>query len=312
MEEILFKPKDSDQRLDRFLKTTYPQVPYGVWARLSRTGKIRLNEKKVLLNHRISEGESLTIRGVDLNQKEPKVSPLSKEEERIFRSWILSENDAYLVLNKPPGIATQGGVKVARHVDFYLKGMNALNGTEWKLVHRLDRDTSGLLLVAKNRKVAQFLTQSFKEGQIQKTYWAITLGVPEVEEGDIIGRLKKKNMGGQELMVLDPEGLYAETSYKVLDFAAQKAALVALLPKTGRTHQLRVHLLSMKTPILGDPKYFMEDREGIPNTVAKLHLHAYALSVPKFEGMKSKSFQVQPPTHFMKTLEQLGLSGAEI
>lgn len=311
MKEFVIDAHEADQRLDRFLKKQFPHVPYGLWARLARTGKIRLDKKKVPLGERLYAGQVLTVRGVPEEdaapKRHPKGKPLMPKEIKQFQSWVLYENDHFLALNKPQGTATQGGIKVRRSVDEYLHHLNFQHNTEWKLVHRLDRDTSGVLLVAKNTQAARALTEAFKKGLMDKTYWAMTLGVPDPEEGEIRNRLKKRSIGGQELMVVDDEGDFACTEYRVKDHAYNKAAFVELKPQTGRTHQLRVHMQGLGTPILGDPKYRkLEEGQAIENIIPKLHLHAYSIRVPSLLGAKAITVTAPPSDVLVKTSEQIG------
>lgn len=314
MEEIIITPEDAEQRLDRFLKKRFSFVPYGLWARLARTGKLRLNKRKVPLGTALAEGDVLMIRGVDLREKpvdakRPKKSLLSSKEAQTFHEWVIHEDDNIIAINKPANVATQGGTRVQTHVDAYLQHLNHEKGTQLKLVHRLDRDTSGVLLIAKHAKAARLLTQAFKEGTIQKTYWALTLGVPELLEGEVKAPLMKKNIGGQELMVVDPKGDRAVTHYNVVEFAGSRVSFMALTPTTGRTHQLRVHMQYLGTPILGDPKYKGE-REPIDNVAAKLHLHARSIEVPNLFGKGVLRVVAPPNAVFLKTCDQLGFEDA--
>ena len=312
MKEITIYPEDADQRLDRFLKKHFPHIPYGLWARLVRTGKVRLDKKKVTLNERIYSGQVIMIRGTTLEPREndpkPKIPTFTSKETQAFHSWVLYEDDHLIAINKPAGVATQGGLKVAQHVDAFLQYLNHENNADWKLVHRLDRDTSGVLLIAKNLAAARILTKAFKDGVIEKTYWALTLGVPDPEEGEIHARLSKQNFGGQELMAEDPKGDRAVTYYKILDFAYRKAAFVELSPQTGRTHQLRVHMQCIGTPILGDPKY-KTDQDPIENIANKLHLHARCVVIPNLFGTGHLTITAEPNDVFLKTCDQLGFEG---
>ena len=310
MKEIIIPSEDAGQRLDRFLKKSYAHIPYGLWARLVRTGKIRLDKKRVHLGDSLQLGQSLMIRGVSLEEDAappPKERKLSIKDVQGFNEWMIYEDDYLVAINKPASVATQGGTKVQRHVDAYLHYLNHTQNLNWKLVHRLDKDTSGVLLIAKNVQVARILTQAFKEGVFEKTYWALTLGVPNPMEGEINAPLKKHMLSGQELMVKDPEGDRALTLYRVIDFAHNKAAFVELTPKTGRTHQLRAHMLILGTPILGDPKY-KNDQPNIDNVVQKLHLHARSIKIPDLFGKGPLTITAPPNTLFLQTCDQLGFA----
>ncbi len=309
MKEITIPAHEVGQRLDRFLKKTYPHIPYGLWARLVRTGKLRVDKKRCQLGDMTQEGQVLMIRGAALEEDQTIASPkeriLSPKDTQNFNDWIIYEDDYLVAINKPANIATQGGTKVQRHVDAYLHHLNHTQNFQWKLVHRLDKDTSGVLLIAKNVQVARILTQAFKDGVMEKTYWAITIGVPVPMEGEINAPLLKRNIAGQELMVKDPDGDRALTLYRVLDFAHNKAAFVELTPKTGRTHQLRAHTLLIGTPILGDPKY-QNNHQGLDNMTQKLHLHARSITLPNLFGKGPLTIKAPVNDVFMGTCKQLG------
>jgi 23S rRNA pseudouridine955/2504/2580 synthase len=310
MKEIIIPPHEAGQRLDRFLKKSFPHIPYGLWARLARTGKLRVDKKRVHLSDMTEASQVLMIRGASLdevpNTAVPKERKISPKDAQDFNDWIIYEDEYLIAINKPASIATQGGTKVQRHVDAYLHHINHSQNLQWKLVHRLDKDTSGVLLIAKNVQVARTLTQAFKDGVMEKTYWALTLGVPNPMEGEINARLKKQNIAGQELMVEDPEGDRALTLYRVVDFAHTKAAFVELTPKTGRTHQLRAHMVILGTPIVGDPKYKIIDQPAIDNIAQKLHLHARSIQIPNLFGKGPLVITAPPNAVFIQTCDQLG------
>lgn len=305
-------PLDYDgQRLDRFLKQQLPAVPHSFLARLARTGKLRVDKKRTSLNARLKDGQHVTLYALFSENKEKSLStrsssrPLSSKDLQTFHRWIIYENDHFLAINKPMHVATQGGAKVTHHVDAYLHHLNYVHQRSWKLVHRLDKDTSGVLLIAKNIQAARILTKAFKDAAIEKTYWALTMGVPTPLIGEIKAPLLKKMIGGQELVVEDPQGDRAFTSYRVLDVAGRKAALVELMPRTGRTHQLRAHMLILGTPILGDPKY-KNDRVPIENIPSTLHLHAASLKMPDLFGGGPVTIEARPGESFLKSCALLG------
>lgn len=298
------------QRLDRFLKKLFPSVPHSVFARLCRTGRVRLDDKRCSVDTRILEGQLLVVQDI-IVQRNGKVVhrreiPCPKNLQDFY-DWVIYEDENLMALNKPFGMSTQGGTKVQHHVDAYLHHLNLANKTEWKLVHRLDKDTTGVLLIAKTISAARLLTGAFKEGAIEKTYLAITQGVPRFSEGEIKAPLKKRTISGQELMVEDPDGDRALTLYCVLERAAKTAALVELMPKTGLTHQLRAHLLILGTPILGDPKY-KGNKEPLENVASRLHLHAHSVKIPPIFGKKPIFIKALLPQIFKETSEQLGFT----
>jgi 23S rRNA pseudouridine955/2504/2580 synthase len=315
MHELTISSNHETQRLDRFLKKEFPHIPYSAWARLCRKGLIRLDKKRCALDTRLIAGQVLTIRGVGVEEKGHAYPKKPVEQKRpknlqAFHDWIIYEDQNLLAINKPNHVATQGGTKVQHHVDAYLRYLNHTQGTDWKLVHRLDKDTSGVLLIAKNLESARLLTKAFKEGVIEKTYLAITQGTPRYLEGEIKAPLKKRFISGQELMVEDNTGDRALTVYRVLEHAAKTAALLELFPKTGRTHQLRAHLLILGTPILGDPKY-KNDQASLENVISKLHLHASSIKIPGIFGKKTITIKAPPPETFLATCKQLGFEGVK-
>lgn len=311
----------SSMRLDRWLRHLYPSLKYGEWARLFRTGQVRLNGKRVSGAERLQTGQIIRLPPVQVLsaclKKSTSVSPvkknilLSQKREKDFRSWVLYEDKYLLVLNKPAGLAVQGGSKQNFHLDGLLQSLSEKNGETYKLVHRLDKATSGVLLVAKSVCVAASLGQDFKKHLIEKTYVALTKGVPMPLEGSInlpIGVQKNKN---GETMGIDATGKRAVTSYKVLSYLGKTASCVALFPKTGRTHQLRVHLASRECPILGDGQY------GNASVFWKelpkyLYLHAYVVAFQHPISQKKMTFIAPFPAHFQEAFTILGIDQKEI
>ena len=281
---------DSDIRLDRWFKRHFPALKHGRLEKMLRTGQIRVDGGRVKASTRLEEGQMIRIPPMpeDDQAARPAERPeISADDSAWIKSLVLHSDRELIALNKPPGIAVQGGRKVARHIDGLLGALEENDEGRPKLVHRLDRDTSGVLLIARRADVAAALGEIFHSRRAQKTYWALVAGVPRPREGMINAPLAKKaGHLGREKMVVDPEaGKSATTDYEVIENAARRAAWLALHPHTGRTHQLRVHCAAIGTPILGDGKYGgAESRlDGVPGS-DKLHLHARAITFPHPSG----------------------------
>ncbi|MCB2099091.1 MAG: RluA family pseudouridine synthase [Parvularculaceae bacterium] len=276
--------KDDGLRLDRWFKAYFPGLRHGALEKLLRTGQVRVNGGRVKANRRVEAGESIRIPPIDDEAAAPKAQAAPKREDAEFiRKLTIYEDDEILAINKPFGLAVQGGAKTKRHVDGMLAALEK-NGERPRLVHRLDQDTGGLLILAKSRIAAARLSKAFRGRGVIKTYWGLCRGVPEIREGTINLPIAKKMIRvgerDQERMVAadDEEAKKAITDYAVLD-AAGPVSFLALKPLTGRTHQLRVHCAAMGTPIVGDRKYGGRDAdiEGAPEG---LHLFCRAMTFP--------------------------------
>lgn len=260
VETRVVEEKDDGLRLDRWFKTYYPGVRHGALEKLLRTGQIRVNGGRVKANRRIEAGEAIRIPPIGEEAAAPKSEFRPKREDAEFiRSLTIYEDDEILAINKPFGLAVQGGARTPRHVDGMLASIEK-NGEKPRLVHRLDADTGGLLILAKTRIAAAKLGKAFQGHDVVKTYWALCVGVPKIPKGTINLPIAKKMVRigdkDQERMTPadDEEAKKAITDYAVLD-SAGPASFLALKPLTGRTHQLRVHCAAMGTPIVGDRKY---------------------------------------------------------
>lgn len=263
--------KDDGLRLDRWFKTYYPGLRHGALEKLLRTGQIRVNGGRAKANRRVEAGEAIRVPPIDDEAAAPKSEFRPKKEDAdALRKMTIYEDDAILALNKPFGLAVQGGAKTTRHIDGMLAAIEK-NGEKPRLVHRLDQDTGGLLILAKTRIAAAKLGRSFQGHDVLKTYWALCAGTPELRQGTINLPIAKKMIRigekDQERMAPadDEDAKKAITDYMVLD-SAGPASFVALKPLTGRTHQLRVHCAAMGTPIVGDRKYGGPNAtvEGVP------------------------------------------------
>lgn len=252
--------KDDGLRLDRWFRAYYPGLNHGALEKLLRTGQVRVNGGRVKASRRVEAGETIRVPPINEATKPAKAAPAPRREDAEFlRKITLYEDDAILALNKPFGLAVQGGVKTKRHVDGMLGALEK-DGEKPRLVHRLDQDTGGLLILAKTRSAAAKLGKAFQGRDVVKTYWALCAGAPEIRQGTINLAIAKKmvRIGDRDQERMAPadedEAKNAITDYMVLD-SAGPASFLALKPLTGRTHQLRVHCAAMGTPIVGDRKY---------------------------------------------------------
>jgi 23S rRNA pseudouridine955/2504/2580 synthase len=281
---------EADLRLDRWFRRHFPELGHGRLQKLLRTGQVRVDGKRAQANARLVEGQ--TIRIPPLGEAEP-TGQRSKppavydgKDAGDLRAMILHEDAALIALNKPSGLAVQGGSKTRRHVDGMLLSL-APKGERYRLVHRLDRDTSGLLVIAKTASAAAKLSKSFQRHDVQKLYWALVAGLPPLEHGVIDKPLTKAQSGGRpdfELVQSGVDGAQdAKTRYRTIARAGKISAWLALQPLSGRTHQLRVHCALMDCPILGDPKYGGPKARpaGAPGS---LMLHARELDLPHPDG----------------------------
>lgn len=286
---------DGEGRLDRWFKRHYPDLKYGQLEKLCRTGQVRVDGGRVKPNSRVTPGQDVRLppQVTSPIPAKPTHHGISDQDKTFMQDLVIYQDDHIIALNKPAGLAAQGGSKTKRHLD----GLLTAFGTGQKkprLVHRLDRDTSGLMIVAKTPAAAAHLGQQFAGRDMEKTYLAILQGVPVPHHGWIEAPLIKGTHGSdrEKMLIADPgQGDKAETEYQVLSTAGQQASLVALRPHTGRTHQLRAHTLAIGHPILGDPKYNLRDGPNPEQTVKatvgddlKLQLHAYALTFTHMDG----------------------------
>jgi len=302
--------EDDGIRLDRWFRRNLPEVGFGQVSRWARTGQLRLDGKRATPGDRVEAGQSLRVPPQGDDAPAPKKAPqrarLSDDEVEFVRSLVIHEDAAAIVVNKPPGLATQGGTKTTDHLDRLLEGLVAEGAPRPKLVHRLDKDTSGALLVARTPRAAAFFSKSFSGRTARKVYWAIVTGVPAVDDGLIdLPLAKQPGTGGEKMHVDEAEGLPARTRYRVLERAGNRAAWVELQPLTGRTHQLRAHLLAIGHPILGDGKYGGQDAFLTGAISRKLHLHARRLRIDHPDGGKL-DVTADLPEHFAATMASLG------
>jgi 23S rRNA pseudouridine955/2504/2580 synthase len=305
--------KDSEgMRLDRWLRKIYPTLSQGVIEKLLRLGKIRIDGRKVTSGARIAIGQVVevpdTIDAPHHKPSAPKVKSipaLTEQDEQYIESMILWEDEEVLILNKPAGLATQGGSKTFRHLDGLLSAYGDKKGVRYRLVHRLDRDTSGVLIIARTNDSATFLGEAFRQGDIKKIYWAIVIGQPRPGQGVINAPLLKGGDGNQEKVAVNKAGKPAITHYRTLKglqrWGITEFAWLELSPETGRTHQLRVHLAHIGCPILGDGKY---GGQVATQASRDMHLHARAITLPDRLTGSTLTFMAPPPPHMEATLRQ--------
>lgn len=304
---------EADIRVDRWFKRHFPHLTHGVLEKLLRTGQVRVDGGRVKGNHRLEAGQEIRVPPLPKPGETPPSKVISPEDKAFIRSMVLYEDDALIALNKPPGLPVQGGSKVVRHLDGLLDAFGT-GDRRPRLVHRLDKDTSGVIVVAKGASNAAWLAALFKGRDLEKTYWAIALGVMVPRAGEITGYMKKGpgSFADRELMVAARHGeegaQFALTRYATADEAARRASWVVLRPETGRTHQLRVHLAAAGHAIQGDGKYVC-DVPPLGGVSQKLHLHARKLVIPR-EGKKPLVIEAPMPKHMADTFEALGFDAS--
>ena len=311
---------DEGIRLDRWFKRNLPQVGFATVSRWARTGQIRVDGKRVKPEDRLATGQVLRVPpggedGPAAKKAAPRARVLSPEQIAEARDMVIRETPTAIVLNKPPGLATQGGSKTTKHVDGLLDAFVEGTAPRPRLVHRLDKDTSGVLLIARTPGSAASFSKRFASRSARKVYWALVVGKPQLSEGVIDAALAKQPGTGGEKMHIDEEnGAAAKTRYRVVDSAGQRASWVELEPLTGRTHQLRVHMAAIGHPIVGDGKYGGPDAFLTGAVSRKMHLHARRLiiSEPKAgEGTGGKlDVTAELPPHFAASMEVLGFDPA--
>lgn len=298
-------------RLDRWFKRHHAGLTHGRLEKLLRTGQVRVDGKRVKAGQRLEPGQTIRVPPLgipDQPVRGAKRQPdIPQAEADALRAAVLHRDDSVIVLNKPPGLAVQGGTGTHRHLDGMLEALRFDAPAPPKLVHRLDKDTSGVLLLARTQRAAASLAKLFRGQEVKKLYWAVVVGVPQIPSGRISAPLVKRGgAGGERVVVADKAEAGARpaaTNYRVIEPVGRSAAWVAMMPLTGRTHQLRVHLASIGTPILGDGKYGGKNA-FLPGLSKNLHLHACRLIVPG-PGRKLDVSAPLPP-HMAKTFAFFG------
>lgn len=307
---------EADIRLDRWFRRHFPGVTQGAVQKLCRTGQVRVDGKRAETGTRLEPGQSIRIPPLPDTAVPKKAvpAPFNPAIQRELEAMVLYQDEHVIVLNKPHGLAVQGGPGIVRHLDGLLDGLRMGSPHRPRLVHRLDRDTSGCLVLARTPGTAAKLAASFRGRDVNKTYWAIVAGRPLPVEGRIdLPLLRYTGPRGERSVPAtrdDKEASRAVTDFLTLDHAGQKLAWLQLMPITGRTHQLRVHCVAIGAPIVGDDKYHEPDQNGAGTALVeglsdKLHLHARALDLPHPSGGRLIVESELPP-HMRESFRTLG------
>jgi len=311
---------DGDQRLDRWFRQKFPELGHGRLEKLLRTGQVRVDGKRVKAGHRLSPGQVIRIPPLQTALQDPvpakrlkeRPAGTTREDREFVESIALYRDDAILVLNKPAGLPVQGGSGQDRHLDGMLQSLRR-SGEPPRLVHRLDKDTSGVIAVGLTRKAASALAAAFRGREVRKLYWAVVVGTPERRRGFIdLALAKRAGPDGERAVVGKDAGTgrkaddarSARTRYAVIDHAANQLTWLALMPLTGRTHQLRAHCPAIGTPILGDGKYGGSDA-FVTGLSRRVHLHAQRLIAPHPAGGWIDVEAALPP-HMSETFDTIG------
>ncbi|HWU92452.1 MAG TPA: RluA family pseudouridine synthase [Sphingomicrobium sp.] len=306
--------EDDGIRLDRWFKRHLPDITFNMVSRWARTGQVRVAGQRAAPGDRLEAGQEISVPSAPppsarAARAQPRRDPLTEDEIRFVRDMVIYEDDNAFVVNKPPGLATQGGTKTTQHLDRLLDGL-AGEGGRPKLVHRLDKDTSGALLVARTPRAATHFSKAFSGRTARKIYWALVVGVPAGDSGEIDAPLAKQpGTGGEKMHISEEFGLPAKTRWRVIDNAGNRAAWVELQPLTGRTHQLRAHMASLGHPIVGDAKYGGPEAFLTGGVSRKLHLHARRLRIDSPSGGKIDVTAELPP-HFAESLAMIGFEAS--
>ena len=285
-------------RLDHWFKRHYPALGYGRLQKLLRTGQVRVDGGRVKPGLRLKAGQSVRVPPLRtqprVKRDAPKPGPADVE---FAQSLVIHRDRDVLAINKPAGLAVQGGTGTFRHLDAMLDALTFDAAERPRLVHRLDRDTSGVMLLARNRLAAVELGRSFRGKDVRKTYWALTAGVPGLRRGRIDLAIGK---AGGRVAVDAPDAKRAVTLYSVIENSGNRLAWVAFWPQTGRTHQLRVHAAAIGTPILGDGKYGGSEAFLPTDALARqVHLHAREITLPHPSGQGMLRVTAELPPHML-------------
>lgn len=306
---------DAESRLDRWFARYYPDVGHGPLQKMLRTGQVRIDGKRARAGTRLEAGQQIRVPPQLRDGGSVPPPPLSrsrmpdKQDVEDLRGRVLYRDDDLIALDKPPGLAVQGGTRQHRNLDAMSEALRFEARDAPRLVHRLDKDTSGVLLLARHARAAAWLTKLFRDGEIRKTYWGVVAGIPKPADGIVDRPLAKQGGAGRERMAEDAvAGQSAVTRYRTIARAGRRAAWLALHPLTGRTHQIRAHCVILDTPIVGDGKYggksaYLSAASG--DIAQRLHLHARELVVPHPDGGNLR-FRADLPDHMRATFAALG------
>lgn len=330
---------EGESRLDRWLKKRFPEMTQGQVEKLCRTGQIRVDGGRVKASSRVGPGMQVRVPPLPKTDApaEGRAAPaagISEADAQMIQAAVLWKDEHIIALNKPPGLPSQGGSgQGARHVDGLAEALKFGYKDRPKLVHRLDKDTSGVLLLARTDRIARALSEAFRARTTRKIYWAVVAGVPSPRMGTIrFGLVKAPGRGGggegEKMIAIHPakvdqtEGAKrATTDYAVLDMLGSRAAWVALVPVTGRTHQLRAHMAEIGHPIVGDGKYGGSGQENqgdgwgaqLGGDISrKLHLHARSLSFDHPITGKRITLTAPLPDHMKRTWKTVGWQETDV
>jgi 23S rRNA pseudouridine955/2504/2580 synthase len=317
VQTVTVTPDENSMRVDRFFEARFPGLSFSHIQRIIRKGEVRVNGKRTQPKARLEAGQRLRIPPLKLEAPPPRDDAPAAQKDRAFlKSITLYEDDDVLVLNKPMGLAVQGGSGTTRHIDGMLGALRGLSpdAQRPRLVHRLDKDTAGCLLVAKTRFAAAALAKTFRTRAARKIYWALVVGVPKPKQGRVSTYLAKQEVEEDSFMRIakhgDKDAMHAVTYYAVVEPAAQKLSWISLKPVTGRTHQLRAHMAHVGNPIVGDPKYFNIENWELPGGIQdKLHLLARRIVVPHPRGGMVDVSAPLPP-HMRQSWNLLGFDAS--
>ena len=309
VDTITVRAEDGSGRLDRWFKRHYPSLGHARLEKLLRTGQVRVDGRRAKAGDHVTPGQAIRIPPLPApdGQKRPPARVRPQDAAMLERA-VLYRDASAIAIDKPAGLAVQGGTKAERHIDGMLDALRFDGDERPRLVHRLDKDTSGVLLLARTAAAASFFTRAFRDKRTRKIYWAVVVGVPTIPQGRIdLGLVKRGgSRGGERVHADDNEGKHAVTYYRVLDQAGDRAAWLALMPVTGRTHQLRAHCAALGTPILGDGKYGGAAAHLHGGAApAQLHLHARSLEIPN-PGGGSLRVTARLPAHMKETWRFFG------
>jgi len=313
VQSIAVAADDAEIRLDRWFKRHFPDLPHGKLEQLLRTGQIRLDGKRAAARDRVAAGQIVRVPPLPAATRPPMQRPFepSARDTKMIQACVLHRDDDVIVIDKPQGLAVQGGTNTERHLDGLLDALKFDTKERPRLVHRLDKDTSGVLVLARSARAAASLAAAFRGKAARKIYWAVVVGVPEPRQGRIDQRLAKLPGRLGERVVPDEEGKRAVTYYRTVAHAGDRVAWLALEPVTGRTHQLRAHCAAIGTPILGDGKYggAASHVAGVPGN-RRVHLHARALAIPHPAGGTLIVMAPLPP-HMRETWDFFGFEDGQ-
>ncbi|WP_147114063.1 RluA family pseudouridine synthase [Tateyamaria sp. syn59] len=328
VQTVTVEPGEGDQRLDRWMKRRFPQVSQGMIEKMCRKGECRVDGGRVKSSTRVEEGQQVRIpplpdRPAPMIQK----ARISDKDAKMIRDCVIYKDDQVIAINKPSGLPTQGGSGQTKHVDGLAEALTFEADEKPRLVHRLDKDTSGVLLLARTRLAAKSLTAAMRHHDTRKIYWALVAGVPTPYLGEIkYGLVKAPGRGrggeGEKMIALHPRDIdgtpgakRAHTMYATLYRVASRAAWVAMEPITGRTHQLRAHMAEIGHPIVGDGKYGGSSQENLGDgwgakvggiISQKLHLHARMMRFEQPETRKVITVTAELPDHMKQSWDTFG------